>query len=300
MPARRADRAQKRPARLLWAGCLLLMFGAWAGNEEIVRHPFAGVTHVAHAQKTPEPLSYHLVRIALDTPGLRFLVTPSNGDAPRDTRTQTTLDFVRQTRAQLGVNANYFTLDHEADTDLLGLAVSEGQVVSPWDESGAAYGVNIGKDNRVTFVERAAGEGVGTKPPVELYNAVSGRYRLIHGGQIEPETGGERHPRTGIGWTPANELLLLIVDGRAPSHSVGMTLRELADTLRAAGATEAVALDGGGSATLVLAEPEPKVVNVPLPNTPLPNLVASPPGIQRKNGNNIAVFAPPASKEGES
>ena len=71
-----------------------------------------------------------------------------------------------------------------------------------------------------------------------------------------------------------------------------MTIRELADTMQAAGATEAIALDGGGSATLVLANPVPHVENVPMTlKTPM-GFQAKPPGIQRENGNNLAVFVP--------
>ncbi|MGE3308790.1 MAG: phosphodiester glycosidase family protein [Limisphaerales bacterium] len=58
----------------------------------------------------------------------------------------------------------------------------------------------------------------------------------------------ERHPRTAIGWN-AGEYVLVVVDGRQ-RPSVGMTLTELGDAMIRLGCTEAVSLDGGGSATL--------------------------------------------------
>lgn len=65
-----------------------------------------------------------------------------------------------------------------------------------------------------------------------------------------------RHPRTAIGWNArSGRLTLFVVDGRQPGYSMGMTLRELAETMRALGATEAMNLDGGGSTTLVLPDP---------------------------------------------
>lgn len=265
---------------------------AWA--QDTVTHPFSGVTCIHHEQKDPSSLAFFLVRIDLKDPNIRFVTTKPNGDAPRDTHTQTTLEFVKETGAQIGINANYFTFDGDANTDLLGLAVSEGVVVSPWDNSGSACAVNIGKDNKVTFVNRAAESGTETVPPVSLYNAISGRYWLVKEGKVAPEPGGERHPRTAIGLSDANELLLLIVDGRLDTHSVGMTIRELADAIKAMGAVEAIALDGGGSATLVLADPTPHVVNVPLPRQAPAGMTAGPPGVQRENGNNLAVFAAPA------
>lgn len=265
---------------------------AWA--QDTVTHPFSGVTCARHEQKTPEPLAYFLVRIDLANPKIRFVTTKPNGDAPRDTHTQTTLDFVKETGAQLGINANYFTFDGDENTDLLGLAVSEGVVVSPWDNSGASCAVNIGKDNKVTFVGRPAERGIETAPPVSLFNAVAGRYWLVKDGKAVPEPGGERHPRTAIGRSAANELLLLIVDGRSQDHSVGMTIPELAEAIKTMGAVEAIALDGGGSATLVLADPTPHVANVPMPREAPAGMAAGPPGIPRENGNNLAVFAAPA------
>lgn len=59
----------------------------------------------------------------------------------------------------------------------------------------------------------------------------------------------EPHPRSAVGWNDTH-LFLMLVDGRQPGLSVGMTLEELARTLRDLGCTEAMNLDGGGSATL--------------------------------------------------
>jgi hypothetical protein len=64
--------------------------------------------------------------------------------------------------------------------------------------------------------------------------------------------GGDRHPRTLVGWTAAGEVLLVTVDGRQPGTSVGMTLGEAGDLMIALGATEAINLDGGGSTTFVV------------------------------------------------
>ena len=60
----------------------------------------------------------------------------------------------------------------------------------------------------------------------------------------------ERHPRTAVGVTGAGQLLLVVVDGRQPGYSGGMTLVELAELMRSLGAHTAMNLDGGGSATM--------------------------------------------------
>lgn len=61
-----------------------------------------------------------------------------------------------------------------------------------------------------------------------------------------------RAPRTAIGITADNKLLLVTVNGRQPHVSVGMTLEELGNLLIELGALEAMNLDGGGSTTMVI------------------------------------------------
>lgn len=69
----------------------------------------------------------------------------------------------------------------------------------------------------------------------------------------------QRAPRTAIGYN-ARHLFLVVVDGRVPWHSMGMTYRELATLMRQLGCTEAMNLDGGGSSTFWL---EGQVMNFP-------------------------------------
>jgi hypothetical protein len=59
-----------------------------------------------------------------------------------------------------------------------------------------------------------------------------------------------RNPRSALGVTAARKLLLVVVDGRQPGYSVGVTLEEMGYLMAALGATTAVGLDGGGSSQL--------------------------------------------------
>ncbi len=59
-----------------------------------------------------------------------------------------------------------------------------------------------------------------------------------------------RHPRTAVGQTADGRLLLVVVDGRQPAYSIGMTTFERAQTMVRLGAVRAMQLDGGGSSTL--------------------------------------------------
>lgn len=91
-------------------------------------------------------------------------------------------------------------------------------------------------------------------------SAISGGPMLVHEGKQQRIRRGssegyesssmlERHPRTALGWNE-KAFFLVEVDGRQRQLSVGMTLEELGAYLAKLGCTEAMNLDGGGSAML--------------------------------------------------
>lgn len=61
-----------------------------------------------------------------------------------------------------------------------------------------------------------------------------------------------RHPRTLIGRDREGDIWLVVIDGRQPGHSAGMSLPELTDFSRKLGLVDALNLDGGGSSTMVV------------------------------------------------
>jgi len=108
----------------------------------------------------------------------------------------------------------------------------------------AAIAQTLSKREGNSFTAITAASGVGL--------------RLIRNGQISVEYAAEnfsakfaetKHPRTAVG-LKSDALLFVVVDGRQPGYSEGMTLFELAEFLRNAGCTDALNLDGGGSTTL--------------------------------------------------
>lgn len=111
----------------------------------------------------------------------------------------------------------------------------------------------------------------------KVVNAIGGGPRLLAGGRyaggegFSPTLSDRRHPRTALGILSDGRVLLYVVDGRQPYHSLGMTLLELAGALRQLGVVDAMNLDGGGSTTMVVAG---RVVNFPSDETgerPVPN-----------------------------
>jgi flagellar hook assembly protein FlgD len=59
-----------------------------------------------------------------------------------------------------------------------------------------------------------------------------------------------RHPRTAVGQRADGRIIMLVVDGRRPGYSAGMTNFELAQAMIRLGAVTASALDAGGSSTM--------------------------------------------------
>ena len=269
--------------------------------RERVGRPFPGVRHIHRTQSEPRLLDMHIVEIDLTTPGLRFRFTESNGpDVPGDTTAETTRDYLERVGARVAINAASDFADAAGPQyrNNYYVSVSDGVRVSPFKYGESA--VNVGRDNVVTVVDqdpadRAAGKADdASSPPVELYNAIGAKNRILAGGK---NVGGIHyngvdcdkncscrapHPRTAVGVSgDGKRMLILVVDGRRPGHSMGMTTAEVAGVLLEYGATDAVNLDGGGSTTLVFADPAPRVVNRPSD------------GRERAVGGNLAILLQP-------
>lgn len=301
----------RRRIAVLWVLVNTFLAARLCFTSETVTYPFFGITHIDRTETSPRPLRVHVIKIDLNDSTLRFLVTPQGG--PRDTIVQTTRQFLATQNAQIAVNAHFFTPfpdDGTGYTWLIGLAASSatigphGHAYAPFDMNvGSPFqnnlpALNLSADNTVTLVYQAAGDvtGYATDPPVALDNAVSGNEQILSSSMNVAGTTAfdtTLNPRTAIGMAPDNKLILLTVDGRQPGVSEGMKTGEVADLLQSDyGVTDAINLDGGGSTTLTMADPVPRVVNVPVGVNNVPNS-------ERSVGSNLGVFARACSGDTE-
>ena len=290
----RTKRFTPSPSLILLAASLTTA-PARASAETLVSSPFRGVTHYQRTEPAgvvaPRLVVMHIVEIDLATPGISFLTTPGNGADPGEFTAQTTSQFVQQHNLQIGLNADFFTLvgtgpNGEIYRDVTNLAASNGSLISAWPVNpGTVRGaLNISATNVPTLVRPASNSG-GTFhsiPAFTPYNTIGGSDRMIDNGSIIVGSSGfplEVHPRTVVGYN-ATKLFLFTVDGRQPGYSEGMNLLEIANVLKNDyGVTYALNLDGGGSTTMVMADPVSHVVNRPSD------------GRERFNGNNLGVYA---------
>lgn len=278
----------------------LLILAPTLHAEKRVTEPFLGVKVREVTLDQPRPLVIRIAEIDLTAEGITFLVTPGNGDPNGDepgdpngeTTRQTTLQFLKDQEAQLAINATFFGMD-KIGTDNIGLVVSNGDQVSPFRGDWPA--INIDPDNKASIVrgDENTFNVTSTRKGVDLHNAVTGSNQIVTDGkplEDQPDRSffTTAHPRTAIGITKDHKLLLVTVDGRQPGISEGMPLDELAELMIALGAVQALNLDGGGSTTIAIADPEPRVLNQPSSKDKDGNY-----GVLRANGTSLAVFAKP-------
>jgi len=271
----------------LLTGLLALGLAAQSVAADTATQPFPGVRYVHRHVSTPREIDMHIVLIDLNRPGVTIKTTGPNGDRLGETDLETTRAFVKRSQAQIGINSGFFSRTAEERrlgvADLCSLTVSDGVKVSDWG-TWIKDAINIGADNTVTFVTRAKDDSTGymTTSKVELYNAMAGNVRLLRDGVVLPGKGGDAtYPQTAIGHTADHRLILFVSDGRQSGFSEGMTYEEVAVVLKEFGAVDAIAFDGGGSATMVMADGatgEPKVLNRPSD------------GNERAVGNNLGVI----------
>lgn len=230
---------------------------------------------------TPDgPVRGLWAKVHLDHRGVDVVVTgplaPDPANPPgTEARLVTVPAWAEAQHTTLAVNANFFAgadkpKPGEKDpgwyknrpVDLRGLSVSNQTVVSPprivagegdpalvfYPNSRARVG-RIGKADLAGAVSAVAGIGPsdnGKEPGTLL--VTDGRNTGATA-LVQPKV---RHPRTAAGVTAnGRTLILVVVDGRQPTHSIGATLPELADIMIGLGADDAINLDGGGSSTFV-------------------------------------------------
>ncbi len=106
--------------------------------------------------------------------------------------------------------------------------------------------------------------------PMDALLAVAGFGGLLRDGQILPEPSTVLHPRTALGIDASGRwLTLLVVDGRQPGYSEGVSERELAEIMLQVGCHQALNLDGGGSSILLYGEQPGKLQPVNRPSDPV-------------------------------
>lgn len=241
----------------------------------------------AFSDTTPDgPIRGYIAWIDLNDPAIEVITTDPlpeghGGNPAAEASNQPANAWAIEHDAVLAINANFYAFLEAGGTDILGLSVHDGTVVSPPRivdgfepdpavailKNGTAYIGPVDQSMLPDIEEGVAGIGghaeVGdTKGLIVTQYANTGAHA-----RVAPT---KRHPRTAIGTDETGQTLIIaVVDGRRKGWSVGVTLPELAQVMIDAGAANAINLDGGGSSSFYfdraawLGTNEPPVTNLP-------------------------------------
>ena len=159
-----------------------------------------------------------------------------------ESTTDQAADYERATGGNViaAINGDYYNMQTGQP---LGYLIMEGNVVQK----------NNGSSNEPYFAVLKDGSFVIREPGTDcsdVQEAISGPFYLVHDGKIVADAANtDLMPRNSIGMKPDGTVVTFVADGRQYPYSVGMTLYELASYYCKQGVTEAIYLDGGGSAT---------------------------------------------------
>lgn len=274
---------------------LLCLTGAAASGASLADWPakidwrtvYAGVELAEVALDRPRPLRVFALRVDLGAEGVTVLTDVGNGERPEEVDGLKTSTFLVRNRCQAAINAAPFwpgQKEEDQPQNVAGLVVSAGQLLSPVDAD----------KPRGALVVTDRGWAEVRRPPIDLHGvvtAVGGYGVVLEGGRVVRPAEvrsfvEDLHPRTAVGVAGGGRVLLLVVvDGRQPGVSEGVSLGELGEMLRLLGADVGLNLDGGGTSTMAVSDGRggARLVNSPIEG--------GEPGSERVSASHLGVRA---------
>jgi exopolysaccharide biosynthesis protein len=144
-----------------------------------------------------------------------------------------------------------------------GHMVQDGKVLLVEDSRIQRPFLAFDASNGVKFISAGAGERA---VPADARNVIWGRWDVILDGAVSPTAMRDRQPRTAMAINrEGTRLYLLVVDGRQPRYSTGMTRTEVGQTLQAFSADCGMLCDEGGSSCIYIKQLG-GIANVPSDN----------------------------------
>jgi len=253
---------------------------------------YEGVIYRRLVQYVPRPMIVHVISIDRSAGKFEFLVTPPDSDSDTPLNARTTSQFLDEFGVQIAINGDGFDpwwsrtpvdyYPHVGDPVApLGYTASKGNIYS----NGVAVTTGVRPS---LFVSRQNYPSFNHKPD-KVFTAISGDLMIVDRGEVLPDLDNRiLHPRTAIGINQNGRYLyLMVIDGRQPFYSDGATFAELGELMRKQGAYFAMALDGGGSSTMVIQGEDGKPVIL---NSPIDLYI---PGRERPVANHFGVYVKP-------
>jgi len=268
-----------------WCEKKYLVFLGNTRPLSIRQNLFKGVTYLYKDLTTPRKIRMHVMAVDLLTVGLEFLVTPSKNPGGI-LCTRTTSNFLGEFNLNFAVNGDGFSY---LDTSINPVSTCPGGG-DPVKANGLAasrgnlYSLNktIEPTIYISSLNKVAVNGNQGKP----FNAVTGDRIVVQNGVTVKNLAAQiPNPRTAIGLNRNGRwLIFMVVDGRQPGYSEGVTFPELAQLLISYGVYTGVNMDGGGSSTMVIkgVDGKTRILNSPIDQ----NI----PGKERSVANHLGLY----------
>jgi exopolysaccharide biosynthesis protein len=243
--------------------------------------PSASPVTYSHIVRRDPNFSIHEVTINLADPRVSTKVSRGGPAPDADGPWTTTLLPVSEIAAREGfdiaINGDFFSAKSTKDIEGRNTGYVRGKPATPEGMAmtdGQLWHLPKGKRPCLVITTNHTAlllSAITTAPTNNgAWEIIGGRQVLVRGGQPVEYTNAfalARNPRTAVGIDRTGTLLtLVVVDGRQPNLSIGMTLRELSAEMIALGCDTAINLDGGGSSTMAYRDPathQLHVVNSP-------------------------------------
>lgn len=163
-------------------------------------------------------------------------------------------ELVVDNQAILGMNSSGFVDQNEMGNggEPTGIVIQDGKVI--WDATKTGYSGGIAgftKDNKLVLTKGTAEEAIkaGVEDAVEF-----GPFLIVNGkaAEIKGNGGWGVAPRTVLAQRKDGIVLFVVIDGRQPGYSLGISMNELTKLLQRYKAHNAVNLDGGASSSIAI------------------------------------------------
>lgn len=213
---------------------------------------YEGIEHASALVTSPRLMRAFALRISLRNPDVSTCLTPGNGGSPYDVALQGTDAFLNAYGCKVAVNASHFNPDLSPNTDILGLLIAGGAVISP---AGANVSAPTYPDwpGQLNFtIDKVAQMYESWSNPTGQNDCLETGQRVLQDGVVLPYAPA-LNPYTGFGLSQDGKYLIMVcVDGRQPGWSDGCYYNELGQFLLDFGAWTGCHMDGGGSTCLVM------------------------------------------------
>jgi len=216
-------------------------------------YPGMTESYITYLNNQDKPIALYLLELDLTNENLSIEVaTPNDNPVVNSVQRVSAMISAKNTSSPdkqvlAGINGDYFNSPNPDGQQIpLGPVHKQGVQVRTEMSSGYMF---FGMAENGNYLIGNNQEYLNYQS--RLLEVIGGRHRILTNGVIVSQTDISVAPRTSVGVVSPKKVIMMVVDGRQENHSVGYTLEQQAEALKALGVRDAVNLDGGGSTVII-------------------------------------------------